>query len=258
MQKNKIIAAVCLLSAINSYAGTMGEAQPSFYVYSGVQGGFSASHLGHYVYSNDYFTNPTVLSKGGTDSNNVVAADLGLAYMLADKWSWRSAFQYLYMPKTSFAVQENLSGLLPSHGGPQPPVTALGVINVASNTFFWNNMLQKEVVENLSIYAQGGIGFSHNTVSGSQSFYSNRLDFTYILSDGNYTTSSSNPFAWNAGAGIWYRVNKNINIDASYTYASFGKFNTGRGLLTSPANRISANLNRNLFMLGVQYQFPSW
>lgn len=255
MLKEKMLAISLLFTTIHAFAGSMGTTTPAYYLYGGVQGGFSASNLSSYRYHNDYFTVKNIESTGVTSSDNALALDLGFAYSLADNLLWRSAGQYIYMPRTSFVTQEYISGYI---FAPQAPISSSAYLTTQTNTFFWNNILQREVLQNLSLYIQGGIGASLNQTSASQTYYANLPSTPVIYADGNFRGISSTQFAWNAGVGLWYYVNDNIVLDASYTYASFGRIGTGRGLLNSPVESISASLNRNLFMLGVQYKITGW
>lgn len=194
----------------------------------------------------------TPVSTGGTSADPAVTADVGISYQFNDPWSWRSALQYIYIPHSNFKTQENISGYILA---PQPLVQGTAVLTTDSNAVFWNNMLQRQLCHNVSLYAQGGIGFSQNQTSGYQTFFFPSGPELTQFSDGNFAGTTSNQFAWNAGVGVWLNANENVGIDISYTYDAFGKIASGGGLLGSPAEFISANLNRNMFLIGAQYKF---
>lgn len=96
-----------------------------------------------------------------------------------------------------------------------------------------------------------------------------RLDktntYAYNPNIGHQSNSLSNSnhdnlFTWSAGAGVSYKVNKNVDLDISYKYVDAGKykFNSSieqAGYANNYETNLEGKLTSNDYSLGIRYNF---
>jgi opacity protein-like surface antigen len=114
---------------------------------------------------------------------------------------------------------------------PTPPTTqyadfyrgnidsVIGLVNAYVDIGTWYGMTP---------YVGGGVGFSHNMVSGftDQGFgYYNGAPLG--AAGGYFSNASENNFAWALMAGVDFNVTQNLKLELGYRYLDYGKFTTG-------------------------------
>ena len=92
------------------------------------------------------------------------------------------------------------------------------------------------IMEALSIYATGGIGYAYNRTDDSA-----KLD-----------AKGKSNFAWNVGAGIEYAVTECMSIDLGYRFSDLGK---ARAKVKETGDAASEKVRYNDIKLGLKYYF---
>lgn len=134
---------------------------------------------------------------------------------------------------------------------------------VQLNTFMLNAFYDFKNKSAFTPYIMGGVGlgsFKHTSILSSE-------ETTYNPSDEvvNYTNARSrksrtaNNFAWNAGAGVRYKINKDFDLDFSYRYLDAGKSSmttwSGSTAYSSGYQKSQTKVVSQDMMLGLTYNF---
>ena len=89
---------------------------------------------------------------------------------------------------------------------------------------------------NIGIYAMGGLGASYNKTDSS----------TYTKGDSKVS------FAWTAGAGVDYRLNRCWSMDLGYRYVDLGE---GRSKLKEDGVHVKKDIRSHDILLSARYYF---
>ena len=104
-------------------------------------------------------------------------------------------------------------------------------------------------------YLTLGIGMSSNRTKSSDTI-SNGLGFSDTLT---YSNATHNCFAYQAGLGARYSINKDFDLDLHYVYANLGKFKTGTTLsYDGESEKVAAKtgkLRTQEIIVGIAYKF---
>lgn len=95
-------------------------------------------------------------------------------------------------------------------------------------------------------YITIGAGVARNKMSGTQ-------NVNDLNEDISIPQASKNNFAFKAGLGTRYSLNKNISFDLRYQYSDLGKLKSGSSADTGPA--FTGKLRAHEFIAGVAYKF---
>lgn len=93
------------------------------------------------------------------------------------------------------------------------------------------------IVDNMSLYATGGIGYAYN-----------KTDKHHDVLKGE----GKGNFAWNIGAGIEYMVTPCLGMDLGYRYTDLG---TARAKEVATGRKIKEDVKYNDIKLGIKYYF---
>ena len=104
-------------------------------------------------------------------------------------------------------------------------------------------------------YITLGAGMSSNKTSSTDTI-TNGLGGSASLT---YSTATHNCFAYQAGLGARYSINKDFDLDLHYAYANLGKFKTGTTLSYNGASESVAaktgKLRAQEVIVGIAYKF---
>lgn len=139
---------------------------------------------------------------------------------------------------------------------------------VQLNTFMLNAFYDFKNKSAFTPYLMGGVGLAtmdQTTIRNmSDTFYNkNTNNVLYHDQSRNKATHTTNNIAWNAGAGVRYKINKDFSLDFSYRYLDAGKSSFSTYNKTSFASyytermheRTKARVVTQDIMLGLTYNF---
>lgn len=95
------------------------------------------------------------------------------------------------------------------------------------NTFMFNGFYDFKNTSAFTPYLMGGVGlasFKHTAIpSYSYTDYNTMNEVSGYYKGSIKRSHTKNNFAWNAGAGVRYKINEDFNLDVSYRYLGAGK-----------------------------------
>lgn len=126
---------------------------------------------------------------------------------------------------------------------------------VQLNTFIFNASYDFKNNTRFTPYISAGVGLAsiNNKASNHFIFTSSSSDLYSFQSKKSHT---SNNFAWNAGAGVKYKINEDFSLDFSYKYLGAGKSNVylEKGAYNT-FQRSKTKIYTQDIMLGLTYNF---
>ncbi|KTD31674.1 OmpA-like transmembrane domain protein [Legionella moravica] len=231
MNLKGISSAVLLCSTHLSFAGTAGPvgdvspSVPKYYV--GIEGGASISAETHFepqlgqgnrnVFiapnNSDWSRDLGTTGFGGLFAGYIINPNVALQL----SWDYRSGYDYNL--QATYGIDANDPNYFA-----QDRFQTLGDIKI--QTFLFDLILKPEVNWGGFVpYVKGGVGLSYNQMGTlrnvQMAFNSNSVAYDIRLAGDSVTS-----FAWDAGVGVDYFFNSNVNIGLGYRLVDAGKLRT--------------------------------
>ncbi|ENW78724.1 hypothetical protein F909_03686 [Acinetobacter sp. ANC 3929] len=170
----------------------------------------------------------------GQDKKDQTNASLGFGYDFGN--GWRTEGEYTFKNNAEF-----------TSGSTNFP-TSLNHHKVDTQRLMLNAYRDFEVINNVAVYGNVGLGIARTKSSGWQGNASRQ-----------YLSNTETQLVYSLGAGATYKAIKNLNLDMGYRYVDLGKADSGlnnfanaRGLQDE---QMKAHLYSSEFYLGARYSF---
>ncbi|MEG0171556.1 MAG: outer membrane beta-barrel protein [Acinetobacter sp.] len=170
----------------------------------------------------------------GDEKKNLTNASLGFGYDFGN--GWRTEGEYTFKNDAEF-----------TSGSSNFP-TSFNHHKVDTQRLMLNAYRDFEVLNNVAIYGNLGLGVAHIESSGWQGNISRQ-----------YLANTDTQLVYSVGAGASYKAIPNLNLDLGYRYVDLGKAESGlnnfanaRGLQDE---QMKAHLYSSEFYLGARYSF---
>ena len=170
----------------------------------------------------------------GQDDEDVTNFSLGLGYDFGN--GWRTEAEYTIKNDAEFT------------SGSTNFATSFNHHKVDTQRLMFNAYRDFEIVQNVSVYGNVGLGIAQNESSGWQGNVSRQ-----------YHSNKETQLVYSLGAGATYQAIKNLNLDLGYRYVDLGKADSGLNNFTNARNlqdeQMKSHLYSSEFYLGARYKF---
>lgn len=170
----------------------------------------------------------------GQDDEDVTNVSLGLGYDFGN--GWRTEAEYTIKNDAEFT------------SGSTNFATSLNHHKVDTQRLMLNAYRDFEIVPNVAVYGNVGLGVAQNESSGWQGNTSRQ-----------YLSNKETQLVYSLGVGATYQAIKNLNLDLGYRYVDLGKADSGLNNFTNARNlqdeQMKSHLYSSEFYLGARYKF---
>lgn len=170
----------------------------------------------------------------GKNDDNLTSISTGLGYSFGN--GWRTEAEYTFKKDAEFT------------SGSTNFVNSFNHHIIETQRLMFNAYRDFQVLNNIAIYGNIGLGVARNESSGWQGNVSRQ-----------YLSNSENQLIYSLGTGASYKPIKNLNIDLGYRYVDLGRTDSGlnnfRNVRNLQDEQMRANLYSSEFYLGARYAF---
>jgi len=170
----------------------------------------------------------------GKDDEDVTNVSLSFGFDFGN--GWRTEAEYTIKNDAEF-----------TSGSTNFP-TSLNHHKVDTQRLMFNAYRDFEIIPNVAVYGNLGLGVAQNESSGWQGNTSRQ-----------YLSNKETQLTYSLGAGATYQAIQNLNLDLGYRYVDLGKVDSGLNNFTNARNlqdeQMKSHLYSSEFYLGVRYKF---
>lgn len=189
-------------------------------------------------------TNPRVTSiTGMTSASSGGAFSLALGRAYANRWRAEIEFNDRRTAKYTITSLGNSGGAFSGNNA----------LRVRSWSLMANAYYDIPLATAWSGHVGAGLGYAHNTASGSQTFQNppntGASQFGTTFPDGR-----TGNLAWSLGAGISYAITPTVSLEGGYRYTDLGRYNTALDTVNGD-EKFRARLNAHDLQAGLRFKF---
>ncbi len=234
--KNIILAGILSSTALTAMAIEAQDQSKDYYVQ------FNAGYV-HGQAPKQSFT------QGSMDNTGLYGAEVGYRF----NENFRTSLSLSYIPdfKNNYSVNQTYNTGIADY-----TQTTNYNTKVKSLVSMFNVYYDIIEINKFTPYITLGAGMSSNKTNSTTTI-TNGLGKTVT---GTYATATHNCFAYQAGLGTKYTINKDFDLDLHYVYADLGKFKTGTSVSSSNGKTYNqaaktGKLRAQEVIVGIAYKF---
>ncbi|KVV48425.1 porin [Burkholderia territorii] len=223
-----LFSGAALADAASPTSRTSANSDAGYYATARVVGAFDHA-------ANMELTSPRVTSRiGGPDGQSRVTGAVGLGYQFGN--GWRAEGEYTFKRSGNFV----------SYWAPFD--ANANQFQVSSQRLMLNGYRDFDLGRGFSVYGTAGIGVAIVSADGWQTNDSRQ-----------FASRTQTNFAYSAGAGVSYAINKRFTLDVGYRFVDMGNvesgYNTFVNRISARDEQLKASLRSNEVFIGLRGRF---
>ncbi|KWA03805.1 outer membrane protein [Burkholderia territorii] len=223
-----LFSGAALADAASPTSRTSTNSDAGYYATARVVGTFDNA-------ANMELTSPRVTSRiGGPDGQSRVTGAFGLGYQFGN--GWRAEGEYTFKRSGNFV----------SYWAPFD--ANANQFQVSSQRLMLNGYRDFDLGRGFSVYGTAGIGVAIVSADGWQTNDSRQ-----------FASRTQTNFAYSAGAGVSYAINKRFTLDVGYRFVDMGNvesgYNTFVNRVSARDEQLKASLRSNEVFIGLRGRF---
>ncbi|WP_027782091.1 MULTISPECIES: outer membrane protein [Burkholderia] len=223
-----LFSGAALADAADSTPRTSTNSDAGYYATARIVGAFDNA-------ANMELTSPRVTSRiGGPDGQSRVTGAVGLGYQFGN--GWRAEGEYTFKRTGNFV----------SYWAPFD--ANANEFHVSSQRLMLNGYRDFDLGRGFSVYGTAGVGVAIVSADGWQGNDTRQ-----------FASRTQTNFAYSAGAGVSYAINKRFTLDVGYRFVDMGNvesgYNTFVNRVSARDEQLKASLRSNEVFIGLRGRF---